>query len=116
MLPDPKTFANDWIEAWNSHDLERILAHCCDDVELTTPMIKVALNVDSGTLQGKENARRYWRAALQKVPDLRFELIEATQSVGSIAIYYRAVMNKRAIEVMFFNEAGEVARAIAHYT
>jgi ketosteroid isomerase-like protein len=116
MLPDSKTFANDWIEAWNSHDLERILAHYSDDLELTTPMIRVALNVDSGTLHGKENARHYWRAALQKVPDLRIELIETTQSVGSIAIYYKAVMNKRAIEVMFFNETGEVCRAIAHYT
>ena len=42
MLPDPNKFAVKWIESWNSHDLNRILSHYADDVEVTTPMIKVA--------------------------------------------------------------------------
>lgn len=116
MVPDPMELANEWIAAWNSHDLERILAHYSDGFEITTPMIKVALGLDSGTLKGKENVRRYWQAALQKVPDLRFELIEAARGVDSIAVYYHGVMNRRAIEVMFFDEAGKITRAVAHYT
>lgn len=31
---DITDFAHEWIAAWNAHDLERILAHYADDVEL----------------------------------------------------------------------------------
>lgn len=115
MLPDSKEFAVEWIESWNSHDLDRIMSHYADDVEVTTPMIKIAMGIDSGTLRGKASARRYWQAALEKVPDLHFVLVECTQSVDSIAIYYKSVMGKMAIEVMFFDPNEKVSRVIAHY-
>ncbi len=116
MLPERKRFGTDWIDAWNSHDLDRILCHYSDDVEVTTPMVKVALGTDEGTVRGKVQVRRYWEAALKKVPDLHFELVESTQGVDSIALYYKSVMGKMAIEVMFFNDVGKVRRVVAHYT
>ena len=61
-----QTFAKDWIESWNSHDLDRILTHYSDDFEITTPMIKAFLGIDTGTLQGKQNIKEYWAAALEK--------------------------------------------------
>jgi ketosteroid isomerase-like protein len=115
MLPDIREFAHEWIESWNSHDLDRILSHYSDDFEITTPMIKVALGIDSGKIKGKEYVRNYWQAAFKKVPDLKFELLEVAQSINSIAIYYKAVMNKLAIEVMFFNESGEIKEVVVHY-
>ncbi|MEW5745619.1 MAG: nuclear transport factor 2 family protein [Nitrospirota bacterium] len=27
MIPEPAVFAQEWINAWNSHDLDRILNH-----------------------------------------------------------------------------------------
>ena len=32
-------FEADWMEAWNDHDLERILGHYADDVEYHSPFI-----------------------------------------------------------------------------
>lgn len=61
-----KIFAKDWIESWNSHDLDRILTHYSDDFEITTPMIKTFLGIDTGTLQGKQNIKEYWAVALEK--------------------------------------------------
>ncbi|MFH6991327.1 nuclear transport factor 2 family protein [Flavobacterium sp. FlaQc-48] len=109
-------FANEWIESWNSHDLEDIMKHYSDDLEITTPMIKLAGGIESGSLQGKEQVKAYWQKALIKIPDLHFELIEVTSGVNSVALYYKSVMNKRAVEVMFFNENGLVNKMIAHYT
>ena len=54
--------------------------------------------------------------ALERFPDLHFELIDATSGVDSVALYYKSVMNKKAMEIMFINEAGLVYRMIAHYT
>lgn len=109
-------FAERWIASWNSHDLEDILSHYSEDVEITTPMIKLAGGIDSGTLKGKESVADYWKKALNKIPDLHFELIDVTESVNSVALYYKSVMDKKAIEVMFFNGQGKVNKMIAHYT
>jgi ketosteroid isomerase-like protein len=109
-------FAEEWIAAWNSHDLDRILSHYADDVEITTPMIKMALGIDNGTLKGKANVADYWSKALQKLPDLHFELYDVTKSVDSVALYYKSVMGKKSIEVMYFNEENKVNKIIAHYT
>ena len=113
---DIKKFANEWIASWNSHDLDDILTHYSDDIEITTPMIKLAAGIDSGSLKGKENVREYWKKALQKIPDLHFELYEVTAGVNSVALFYKSVMNKKAIEIMFFNEHGKVNKMYALYT
>jgi putative heme iron utilization protein len=42
-------------------------------------------------------------------------LVEVTQGVDSIALYYKSFMGKMAIEMMFFNDKGKVNRVIAHY-
>lgn len=108
-------FAAAWIHAWNTHDLELIMAHYTDDIEITTPMIRMATGAASGTLKGKSAVEDYWRQALERLPDLHFELIEVTSGIDSIALYYKSVMNKMAVEVMFLNEAQQVYKMIAHY-
>jgi ketosteroid isomerase-like protein len=113
---EAKKFAKEWIDSWNSHDLEDIMKHYSEEIEITTPMLKLAAGIESGSLQGKEQVRAYWQKALTKIPDLHFELIEVTSGVDSVALYYKSVMNKMAIEVMFFDENGLVNKIIAHYT
>jgi ketosteroid isomerase-like protein len=112
---EAKHFAEHWVNAWNKHDLEAILSHYTDDFEMTTPMIQRLLGVATGTLKGKTSVRDYWRAALQKIPDLRFSVIEVTSGVNSVSIYYHAVLGKRAIETFFFNGDGKVFKALATY-
>ena len=113
---DERKFAEEWINAWNSHNLDAILSHYSEDIEITTPMIKLALGVENGSLKGKKLVADYWQKALAKLPELHFELYEITTGVNSIALYYKSVMNKNAIEVMFFDENGKVNKMIAHYT
>lgn len=113
---DAKTFAKEWIASWNSHNLEDILSHYSDDIEITTPMIKMALGSNNGTLKGKNAVANYWRKALDKLPDLHFELYEITEGVGCVALYYKSVMERKAIELMFFNDEGKVCKMVACYT
>ena len=86
-----------------------------DDVEIITPMIKMSLGVDTGSLVGKPVIANYWRAALEKMPDLHFELLDVCEGVNSIAVYYRSVMDKLAIELMEFDAEGKVERVVVHY-
>lgn len=113
---DIQKFAEEWVKSWNSHDLDNILSHYSEEIEITTPMIKLAGGIESGSLKGKKNVRDYWSRALERIPDLRFELYEVTSGINSVALFYKSVMNKKAIEVMFFDEYGKVNKMFAFYT
>ena len=108
-------FAADWIAAWNSHDLERILTHYEDDFEMSSPVIPVLVGEPSGKLRGKAAVGAYWAKALQKVPDLRFELVTALAGVDSVTVYYKGHRGLSA-EVLHFSPSGKVRAAFAHYT
>jgi hypothetical protein len=108
-------FAQEWIEAWNAHDLEGVLSHYTDDFEMSSPFIAAFTGEPSGTLKGKTQVGAYWKKALERIPDLRFELLEVFTCVSSITIHYRAVLGKLATEVFFLDQDGKVYRALAHY-
>ncbi|MBC7811396.1 MAG: nuclear transport factor 2 family protein [Burkholderiales bacterium] len=111
-----KDFAQEWVEAWNSHDLDRIFAHFTDDFEMTSPLIVQRGYEASGTLHGKNAVRPYWQAGLDALPPLRFELIDVLIGVNSITIYFRQTSGKLAAEVLIFNDQGQVVKGIAHHT
>ena len=66
-------------------------------------------------MHGKAAVAAYWRAALEKLPDLRFELRAVFRGAGSLVIYYKGARGVAATEVFFFDENGKVARAHAHH-
>lgn len=107
-------FAAEWIDAWNSHDLERILSHYTDDFEMSSPVIVPVMGEPSGTLKGKSRIREYWAKALARHPDLRFELLTTLVGVSSLTLYYNGVRGLSA-EVFHFDDHGKVIRAFAHY-
>ena len=82
-------FAREWVAAWNSHDLDRILAHYDDDFEMSSPIITTLVGEPSGRLRGKTTVGAYWAKALRSVPNLRFELLAALAGVNSVTVYYR---------------------------
>lgn len=109
-----RRFAREWIDAWNSHDLDRILAHYEDDFEMSSPIIRTLAGEPSGKLRGKAAVGAYWAKALQKVPDLRFTLVTALAGVDSVTVYYKGHRGLSA-EVLHFGRSGKVRAAFAHY-
>jgi len=108
-------FAADWIDSWNDHDLDRILAHYADDFEMSSPVIVQIMGEASGMLKGKLNVRAYWARALQLIPDLRFELLSVSLGASSIVISYKGARGRLASEVFHFGADGKVVKAFAHY-
>ncbi len=108
-------FAEEWVAAWNAHDLERVLAHYADDFEMASPRIADIAGEPSGILRGKPAIRAYWKKALQLVPDLRFETLAVLVGAKSVAIHYRNQTGRVAVEVFYFGPGDKVVRASAHY-
>lgn len=107
-------FAREWVEAWNSRDLDRIMTHYAENFEMSSPVIKQIMNIESGTIKGKQEVRAYWEKALSLNPGLHFELITTYSGVSSVVIQYKGHRGLSA-EVLFFNSEGKVERASAHY-
>lgn len=107
-------FAGDWMASWNSHDLERILAHHTEDFEMSSPLIVQLMGEPTGMLEGKAAIREYWARALARIPDLHFERTEVPVSVSSLVIRYRGPRGPNA-EVFRFDAQNKVCRAAAHY-
>lgn len=108
-------FAEEWVTAWNAHDLERILSHYTDDFEMSSPLIVERMSEPSGKLKGKERIRPYWRQGLSAQPPLRFELIAVYTGVDSLTLHYRSKGRQLACETLFFNSQRLVTRGVAHY-
>jgi ketosteroid isomerase-like protein len=107
-------FAHEWIDAWNNHDLNRILSHYTDTFEMSSPYITQIAGEPSGVLKGKAAVTAYWATALERMPTLRFELHSTLVGTESLVIYYRGVRGMAA-EVFFFDPQGKVTRSCAHY-
>ncbi len=108
-------FIAGWLDAWNRHDLEAIMAKYTDDFEFTSPLVRRVGGVASGTLQGKAAIRDYWQVVLAKYPDLHLSLIDATRGVDTLSLYYTARTagrEVRAIETFFFDGTGLVYKAV----
>ncbi len=108
-------FAADWIESWNAHDLDRVLAHYAEDFEMSSPIIVRIAGESSGTLRGKAAVGLYWKKALDLVPDLKFELLSVLAGVGSVALCYKGVGGRLVAEVLHFGSDRKIVRASAHY-
>ncbi len=108
-------FAREWIAAWNAHDLPRVLACYTDDFEMSSPFIIQLTGEPSRRLKGKARVAAYWRRALERVPDLKFELLHTLTGASSVVLFYRNPSGRKSAEVLFFNRQGLVERAAAHY-
>lgn len=109
-----RQFSQEWLSAWNAHDLEAILSHYADDFEMISPYIVAITGEPSGALKGKRAVGGYWATALAKYPELHFELRQILIGVQSVVIYYQGIKDMAA-ETFIFNQEGKVMKSIAHY-
>lgn len=110
-------FAEEWVASWNSHDLDRVLAHYTDDFSIETPMALKIQPESKGVLQGKAAIRMYWTMGLQLIPDLEFKILDVLTGIGSLSIYYlNTATGKKSVENMFFNEQGKVTKVFVMYS
>jgi hypothetical protein len=111
-----RALADEWIAAWNAHDLERILAPYADDVVLTSPVAADRLGDPGGTVRGRAALRAYFAGGLTAYPDLRFELRDLMWGVRSLVLYYANQRGTMTGEFMELDDAGKVARVVANYS
>lgn len=103
--------ADEWIAAWNAHDIERVLKPWSETGTFISPAAAAVTGM--ALVRGKPALRKYWTDALSRVPDLRFELIAAyaDETAGMLFVHYKSYAGARevrAMEIMQFDRCEQV--------
>ena len=107
--------ASHWVAAWNAHDLDAIMTHYDDAIELISPVAARLLGVPDGKVVGKPALKAYFQRGLEAYPDLHFDLEDVLWGLNSVVLLYTNQKGTRSGELMELSAAGKVARVVAHY-
>ncbi|MGB2592788.1 MAG: nuclear transport factor 2 family protein [Candidatus Acidiferrum sp.] len=113
---EAQSFAEEWVAAWNAHDLELILAHYEESVELTSPAAAQILGRPNGKVEGKAELKAYFRRGLEAYPELRFQLQSVFHGINSVVLCYANQKGTTTAEFMELSASGKVARVVANYS
>jgi SnoaL-like domain len=98
-----RRFADQWLDAWNAHDLEAILRHFSDDVVFSSPLAQRIVEGSDGVIRGKDDLRAYWSEGLRRNPELLFSIEGLYLGVNTLVIQYRNHSGGLVNEVMTFD-------------
>jgi ketosteroid isomerase-like protein len=100
-----RRFTDEWLDAWNRHDIDAILSHFHDDVVFTSPVALRIVGDSDGYVRGKDNLRAYWTEGLRRSGDLHFTLDSIYVGVDTLVINYRNQAGGRVNEVLVFKDS-----------
>ena len=109
------SLANHWVASWNAHDLDSIMEHYEDAIEMTSPVAARLLGSSDGKVIGKANLRAYFQRGLEAYPELDFRLEDVLWGVTSVVLYYTNQKGTRTAEFMELSARGKVTRVVANY-
>jgi hypothetical protein len=112
---DGERLAAEWIQVWNSHDLDAIMALYAPGVSFQTPTIIDTLGIPDGLVSGAERLREHFARGLERLPDLRFELEAVYTGVRSLAIVYRWADGTSVCELHEYDTDERIERVQALY-
>ena len=112
---EASNLADHWVAAWNAHNLDLIMSHYADEIELTSPVAAQLLGTPDGRVAGKAALRKYFQRGLEAYPELQFHLEDVLCGVNSVVLYYTNQKGTRTAEFMELSTSGKVARVVANY-
>jgi len=118
MLTMEKTadYVKRWVAAFESKDLDRVLAFYTNDVIFHSPLIARLSHDPSGTVQGKAALRAYVKKGFEVFDHIKFTVLDVLRGVDSIAIHYMGITGTHVVEVLFFDKDGVVRESYVHYS
>ena len=111
---EAERMAREWCDAWNRRDLEVVLSHYAEEIELRSPLVAKRLGRADGTLRGKTELRGYFARGMTNSA-LRFEFEDVRIGVDAITVLYRRENGMRVSDTMELDGDGRAIRMIACY-
>ena len=109
-------FATEWTEAWNAHDLDRIISHYAETLHYCSPLVLERIPGSDGAIRDRATLRTYVQTGLGKNPALRFTFREVLMGVQGFTLHYDNARKGRTAECFEFDADGKVCKAVSCYS
>ncbi len=110
--------AIEWFEAFNQHDLERLLSLYDESAEHYSPKLKVRLPETKGFIKGENALRQWWKDSFDRLPSLHYKVIQLTPHDNRVFMEYIRQVNGeedlRVGETLVINKGLIVASRVYH--
>ena len=112
------SIAHAWFEAFNTHNLEKLLSLYDDDAAHFSPKLKLRHPETNGFVIGKNALRAWWQDAFDRLPSLNYKVTSLTANSDRVFMeYIRTVENDEDMlvaEVLDIKEGLIVASRVYH--
>lgn len=112
------SIAHAWFEAFNHHNLEKLLSLYDDEANHFSPKLKVRLPETNGYVTGKEALRSWWQDAFNRLPTLHYKVTSLTSNSDRVFMeYIRTVEGENELlvaEVLEIKDNKIIASRVYH--
>ena len=77
-----------WFEAFNAHNLEKLLSLYDDEAKHFSPKLKIRQPETNGLVAGKEALRTWWQDAFERLPSLHYKVTSLTSNADRVFMEY----------------------------
>ena len=107
-----------WLDAFNRHDVDALVALYADAATHTSPKIRTLHPETGGKLVGKEEMSRWWRESNARLPNLFYEETNLTADAHRVIVeYIRHAPNQDPMPVaeVFDIEQGKIVASRVYH-
>lgn len=112
------SIAHLWFEAFNAHNLEKLLSLYDEDAEHFSPKLKIRHPETKGLVIGKEALRTWWKEAFDRLPSLHYKVTSLTSNSDRVFMEYIRTVdgeeNMLVAEVLEIKEGTIIASRVYH--
>lgn len=93
MSQNLDSIAFKWFDAFNEHNLEKLLSLYDDKAQHYSPKLKIRYPDTNGLISGKEALHDWWQDAFDQVPSLRYEVKSLTSNEYRVFMEYVRIVD-----------------------
>ena len=112
------SIAHAWFEAFNSHNLEKLISLYDEDAQHFSPKLKIRHPETNGLVTGKDALRNWWKDAFERLPSLHYKVTSLTANSDRVFMEYLRIVdqetNMLVAEVLEIKEGLIVASRVYH--
>jgi ketosteroid isomerase-like protein len=107
MTPEKNlSIAHSWFEAFNAHNLEKLLSLYDDEAVHFSPKLKIKHPETNGYINGKEALRSWWKESFENIPTLNYKVTSLTSNPDRVFMEYIRIVTGE--ETMLVAEVLEI--------
>ena len=106
--------ANNWLKAFNEHNLEALLSLYNEQAEHYSPKLKVRLPETQGLIKGKTALRAWWLDAFERLPSLQY--ISQTLTANNERVFMEYVRKVKGEDDTKVAEVLEIKNGLIIYS